>query len=171
MRPHLFDRLDAGSQHLFTLVTGPAGAGKTVLLRSWLDERPPAGPVAWLSLEPRAGRPLLFWSRLIESIRSAAQCDLGRLPGKSNATGEDFIRWLNSSADTLVAPVTVVLDDFEQMHSRQVTESLDRFLRFRQRGLRLIIASRIDPGLSLHRLRLDRQLTELRSSDLALSVK
>ena len=62
-----------------------------------------------------------------------------------------------------------MLDDFEQLHSRRVIESLDRFLRFPQQRLRLVIASRIDPGLSLQRLRSDRRLTELRSADLALS--
>ena len=170
LRPALLDRLDAGTQDLLTLITGPAGAGKTVLLSSWLRERPPSGPVAWLSLEPSDGRPIRFWTDLLALISSAAGRDLGSPRGLSDTVGDEFLGWLGSALDALTVPVTVVLDDFEQLHSRLVTESLDQLLRLPQRGLRLVIASRIDPGLSLQRLRLDHRLTELRSSDLALSV-
>jgi LuxR family maltose regulon positive regulatory protein len=170
MRPDLFDRLDAGIGELLTLITGPAGAGKTLLLSSWLRDRPPAGPVAWLSLEPSDGRPIRFWTQLLSVVESAAGRDLGTARGLSDTLSDEFIAWMGAAMDALEVPVTVVLDDFEQLHSRLVAESLDSFLRFPQRGLRLVIASRIDPGLSLQRLRLDGRLTELRSRDLALSV-
>lgn len=170
IRPDLFDVLDAGRRDLLTLVTGPPGAGKTLLLSSWLRERPSAGPVAWLSLEPSDGRPIRFWREVVDSLGAVTGRELGPPQGLTDTIGDEFLAWLGATVDALPVAVTVVLDDFEQLHSRLVTESLDRFLRFPQNGLRLIIASRIDPGLSLQRLRLDRRLTELRSSDLALSV-
>jgi LuxR family maltose regulon positive regulatory protein len=168
-RPHLFDRLDAGTPGPLTLITGPAGAGKTQLLGAWLAARPPDGTVAWMSLEPTDGRPGRFWNEVLKLIRTATGRELAPVNGPWDAIDDEFLASLSNAVNGLDLAVTLVLDDFEQLHSRLVTESLDRFLRFRQRQLRLVIASRIDPGLSLQRLRLDRRLTELRSVDLALS--
>jgi LuxR family transcriptional regulator, maltose regulon positive regulatory protein len=168
-RPHLFDRLDAGTRGPLTLITGPAGAGKTQLLSAWLAARPPAGPVAWLSVEPTDRRPGRFWDEVLRLIATAAGRELAPVHGRVDVVNDDFLASLTDAVDELDVAVTLVLDDFEQLHSRLVTEGLDRFLRFPQQRLRLVIASRTDPGLSLQRLRLDRRLTELRSADLALS--
>jgi LuxR family transcriptional regulator, maltose regulon positive regulatory protein len=167
-RPELFDRLDHGVQGPLTLVTGPAGAGKTLLLSSWLAARPQPGPVAWLALEPADARPGRFWSELLKLIDLATGGELPPVSGPADIIDDYFVAGLSGAVQALPEPVTVVLDDFEQLRSRLVIESLDRFLRSPQRGLRLIIASRLDPGLSLQRLRLAGQLTELRSGDLAL---
>ena len=168
-RPHLFDRLDAGSRGPLTLITGPAGAGKTQLLSAWLAARPPAGPVAWLSIEPTDRRPGRFWDEVLRLIATAAGREFAPLHGRADMVDDDFLASLTDAVDELDVAVTLVLDDFEQLHSRLVADGLDRFLRFPQQRLRLVIASRTDPGLSLQRLRLDRRLTELRSADLALS--
>jgi LuxR family maltose regulon positive regulatory protein len=168
-RPHLFDRLDAGTRGPLTLITGPAGAGKTQLVSAWLEARPPDGPVGWLSVEPADGRPKRFWDELLKLIGSAAGYELAPIHGHSDVIDHEFLASLTDAVNGLQDPVTLVLDDFEQLHSRLVAESLDRFLRFPQQRLRLVIASRIDPGLSLQRLRLDGRLVELRSNDLALS--
>jgi len=167
-RPQLFDRLDQGARGPLTLVTGPAGAGKTLLLSSWLAARPQPGPVAWLALEPSDGRPGRFWTELLKLIRAASDGGLPPVAGPPDVIDDDFVAGLSGAMQALRDPVTVVLDDFEQMRSQLVIDGLDRFLRSRQRGLRLVIASRLDPGLSLQRLRLAGHLTELRSSDLAL---
>ena len=168
-RPRLFDRLDAGTRGPLTLITGPAGAGKTQLLSSWLAARAPDGPVAWLSLEPADGHPGRFWDEILKLVRTAAGRELSPVDERSDAIGDEFLASLSAAVRGLDVAVTLVLDDFEQLHSRRIIESLDRFLRFPQQRLRLVIASRIDPGLSLQRLRSDRRLSELRSADLALS--
>jgi LuxR family maltose regulon positive regulatory protein len=168
-RPHLLDRLDAGVRGPLTLITGPAGAGKTQLLSAWLSARSRDGPVAWFSIEPTDGRPGRFWDEVIKLIAGASGHAFAPAHRRSDVIDDAFIASLAAAIDGLDVTVTLVLDDFEQLHSRLVTESLDRFLRCPARQLRLVIASRIDPGLSLQRLRLDRRLTELRSADLALS--
>jgi LuxR family maltose regulon positive regulatory protein len=168
-RPHLFDRLDAGTRGPLTLITGPAGAGKTQLVSAWLAARPPGGPVAWLSLEPTDGRPGRFWDEVLQLIAGAAGRELAPVHGHADAIDDAFLASLTAAVDGLDVAVTLVLDDFEQLHSRLVSDSLDRFLQVPHRALRLVIASRIDPGLSLRRLRSDHRLTELRSADLAFS--
>src|SRR5690242_929378 len=72
-RPELFARLDEGVQGPLTLVTGPAGAGKTLVLSSWLAERVVPGPAAWLSLEPAHGRPGRFWGELLAIVHNVAE--------------------------------------------------------------------------------------------------
>jgi LuxR family maltose regulon positive regulatory protein len=167
-RPELFDRLDEGARGPLTLVTGPPGAGKTQLLTAWLTARPPVGPVAWLSLEPSDGHPARFWGELLGLLGDASGGDVTGLPDPSGGVNGDFVAALASAVNELSPPALVVLDDFEQLHSQRVSESLDLLLRSSQQGLRVAIASRLDPSLSLQRLRLEGRLTELRSADLAL---
>ncbi|HEY1569102.1 MAG TPA: LuxR C-terminal-related transcriptional regulator [Solirubrobacteraceae bacterium] len=168
-RPHLLDRLDVGARGPLTLITGPAGGGKTQLLTEWLSARPRDGPTGWMSIEPTDRRPARFWDEVVKLITGVSGHELAPAHGRADVIDDEFIGSLANAIDGLEVTVTVVLDDFEQLHSRLVTESLDRFLRFPQQRLHLVIASRIDPGLSLPRLRLDGRLTELRSADLALS--
>jgi LuxR family maltose regulon positive regulatory protein len=162
-RPELFDRLDRGVQGPLTLVTGPPGAGKTLLLSTWLVSRTLPGPVAWLSLEPRHGRPPNFWDELLNIVHMAE-------PQEWPATAEtDFVELVAEATQPLARPLVLILDDFERLHSRSVVEGLDRFLRRSSDRVRVVIASRLDPGLALQRHRLEGRLTELRGSDLALT--
>ncbi len=168
-RPELFDRLDAGIRAPLTLITGPAGAGKTVLLTTWLTSRLPARPVGWISLEARDGRYTRFWSELLNLIGEVADAGAIGLPDPAQIGGGDFIGTLAHALDSLSEPVVIVLDDFEQLHSQRIASDVDQLLRGRPGGLRIVIASRRDPGLSLQRLRLEGLLTEIRSTDLALT--
>lgn len=168
-RPSLYDRLDAAGPDSLTLITGPPGAGKTCLLRAWLEERPRPSPVVWLALERSDGRPGRFWTQLARLVAAASHG--GSEPpfeAADNATDE-FAAALEDLCEQHPEPVLVVLDDFEQLHSREVSESLDRFLRRPQGAVRFVIASRLDPDLSLQRLRLEGRLVELRADDLALT--
>ncbi len=168
-RPELFDRLDAGIRVPLTLITGPAGAGKTVLLTTWLADRLPAPRVAWISLEARDGRYTRFWSEVLNLIGEVADAGAIGLPDPAQIGGADFIGTLARALDPLSEPVVIVLDDFEQLHSQRIAQDLDQLLRSQPGGLRIVIASRRDPGLSLQRLRLEGLLTQIRCTDLALT--
>ncbi len=168
LRPKLFARLDAGVDGTLTVLTGAPGSGKTQLLTTWLDARSKPGPVVWMSLEFAEGHPVRFWSEFAELVGAAAGRPLSDLPG---AAEPGFEAALARACEELSAPVVVVLDSFEQLRSRRITESLDRFLRTASTRLHLVIASRRDPGLSLQRLRLAGQLTDLRSADLAFTCE
>jgi LuxR family transcriptional regulator, maltose regulon positive regulatory protein len=169
LRGRLFNRLDVGSEGLLTLLTGPAGAGKTVLMSTWLSERPHADPVVWISMQPSDGRPVRFWGELIRRLRDIFDEPLGSLPDPDDGLSDDFGSRFAAGAEGLPEPVLVVLDDFEQAQSRALADSFDLFLRGRQQRLRLLIASRHDPSVALQRLRLEGRLTELRATDLVMT--
>src|SRR5215211_9314746 len=111
-RPRLFDLLNAGTQQRLTLVSAPAGAGKTTVLASWSSSRQPPGPVAWLSLDAGDNEAGRFWAYAV-----AALCQSGAVPGDSvlrglaplPGTGKRFPSVLVSSLAQLSTPVVLVL--------------------------------------------------------------
>jgi len=146
-RPRLFDILDGGIAGPLTVITGPPGAGKTTLLTSWLAARPPAATVAWTArggADPRsavaADGPEGFWTAPIAA-----------------AAGAD-------------RPHLVFLDDVHESRMPGICEQLDGLLRHPPDMLRVVIASRADPRLSLARLRLDGRVAEIRAADLAFTI-
>ncbi len=169
LRDRLFDRLDTGCEGLLTLLTGPPGAGKTVLMSTWLNERPPATLVVWISMQPSDGRPMRFWGELARRLRDIFNEPLNSLPDPEDGLSDDFGSRFAAGAEGLPENVLVVLDDFEQAQSRALADSFDLFLRARQQRLRLLIASRHDPSVALQRLRLEGRLTELRATDLVMT--
>ncbi len=151
-----------------TVLTGPAGAGKTMALALWVATEP--GPVAWVSLDKFDNRPGVFWSYVV-----AALCRSGVTVSSPDATrerpGNDvFLLRLTAALAAQERPVTLVLDDMHLLTEPTVLKELDFVLRNVGAGLRLVVASRMDPLLSLHRYRLAGQLTEIRAGDLAFSI-
>ena len=170
-RGELLDVLDRGVQGPLTLITGPPGAGKTTLLSAWLAQRRLPGVVAWLSVDAADTTPAQFWSAVIEAVDHAGEPRLGPLLGRLGLDRHDFLRALNASLATRSTPLVLILDDLHELRAPQVLEQLDALLRHPQPMLRLVIASRADPRLSLPRLRLQGRMTELRGADLALTVE
>jgi len=165
--------LNAGTQQLLTLVSAPAGAGKTTLLASWSSSRLPPGPVAWLSLDAADNEPGRFWAYLV-----AALCQSGAVPpdsvlrGLAPLPGSDkrFLPLLVSGLAGLPAPAVLVLDDLQDITDATVLQGLEFLLRHAPPQLRLVLATRADPALSLQRLRLSGQLVQVRAADLAFTV-
>jgi len=172
-RPRLSTLLNAGTQQLLTLVSAPAGAGKTTLLASWSSSRLPPGPVAWLSLDAADNEPGRFWAYLV-----AALCQSGAVPrdsvlrGLAPLPGSDkrFLPLLVSGLAGLPAPAVLVLDDLQDITDATVLQGLEFLLRHAPPQLRLVLATRADPALSLQRLRLSGQLVQVRAADLAFTV-
>jgi LuxR family maltose regulon positive regulatory protein len=172
-RPRLFDLLDAGTQQLLTLLSAPAGAGKTALLASWSSSRQPPGPVAWLSLDAGDNDAARFWAYAL-----AALCQSGAVPGDSPLRGlawqpgsdARFMSLLVSRLAELPTPVVLVLDDLHDITDATVLEGLELLLRHAPPQLRLVLATRADPPLPLQRLLVSGQLVQLRAADLAFTV-
>ncbi|HEY1567071.1 MAG TPA: AAA family ATPase, partial [Solirubrobacteraceae bacterium] len=170
-RGELFDVLDRGVQGPLTLITGPPGAGKTTLLSAWVARRRLPGVVAWLSVDAGDTEPARFWSAVIEAVDRAGEPQLEPLLGRLGLDGYDFLRALTATLATRSTPLVLIFDDLHELGALHVQEQLDALLRHPQPMLRLVIASRADPHLSLPRLRLQGRMTELRGADLALTVQ
>jgi LuxR family transcriptional regulator, maltose regulon positive regulatory protein len=153
-----------------TLVSAPAGFGKTTLLAEWLEERSEEEAVAWVSLEGSDNDPARFLAYLVGALREV-----------EGGIGEGVLASLNSPEPPLVEAVvgvlvndlaeagrelTVALDDYHEIHSESVHEAVSLLLEHLPENVRLVIASRTDPPLPLPRLRARGQMTELRAADL-----
>jgi LuxR family maltose regulon positive regulatory protein len=172
-RPRLFTLLDAGTRQLLTVLSGPAGAGKTTLLTSWCSTGQPPGPVAWLSLDPGDDAPDRFWTYL-----QAAMCRSGAVPADSTLRSlaprpgldQSFLSLLVSGIAELPTPVVLVLDDVQAIDDPTVFQGLEFLLRHAPEQLRLVLSTRVDPPLPLHRLLVSGQLSQVRSADLVFTV-
>jgi LuxR family transcriptional regulator, maltose regulon positive regulatory protein len=153
-----------------TVVTGPAGAGKTMALAAWAAAAP--GPVAWVSLDEFDDRPGVFWPYVVAALRGSGVDGATTLPAavRGRAAGHVFLLRLASALAAQDPAVTLVLDDLHVLTDPRVLDGLDFVLRNAGPGLRLAVSSRMDPLLRLHRYRLAGELAEIRAGDLAFSA-
>ena len=152
-----------------TVVNGPPGAGKTTALALWAAAEP--GAVAWVSLDEWDNEPGVFWSHVIAALRRCGVTAASALPAapRGRAAGHVFLLRLASALAAQHPPVTLVADDLHVLAGPPVLDELDLVLRNAGPGLRVLVSSRTDPLLPLHRYRLAGELTEIRASDLAFS--
>lgn len=166
-RSRLHALMDAGSGDLLTVVVGPPGSGKTVLVSSWA--RWARMPVAWLALDGADSRPRRFWTGVARALRRAGVDNVAEPEPdafKAGDAGDDYITALVDALSDQPAPVVLVLDDFHEV-GHAVVAQVDRLLDWAPPSLRLVLVSRRDPPLRLPRLRLSGRVTEIRSGDLA----
>ncbi|HEY6274942.1 MAG TPA: LuxR C-terminal-related transcriptional regulator [Streptosporangiaceae bacterium] len=171
-RPRLDRLIASGTRVPVTTVTGPPGAGKTMALALWAAGRPPAAPIAWVTIDDFDNRPRVFWSYVLAALGRAGV----PVPRTLSATARRYSvdhEFLLRLAVLLAAqdpPVTLVLDDLHLLTSDKVLNGLAYVLRHAGPGLRLVVSSRMDPLLPLHRYRLTSELAEIRAGDLAFTV-
>ena len=169
-RPRISELLARGTRwSALTVVTGPPGSGKTMALTLWAAE---SGPVAWVALDRHDNDPEAFWSYVVAALRRSGADLPEALPAytQEQATDHVFLLWLVSALAGQDQPVILVLDDFQVLTEPEVLKGLDFVLRNVGSGLRVVVSSRTDPPLRLHRYRLTGELAEIRASDLAFSV-
>lgn len=170
-RPRIDERINAGRQGLLTVVSGPPGAGKTMAIASWAAACPGRPPIAWVTLDEYDNRPRAFWSYVVEALRRAGV----EIPGSVWAPGrgrvdQAFLLRLTAAIAACGSPVVLVLDDLHLVTEPRTLNALTRLLRNARPHLSLVVASRSDPVLPLHRYRLAGELTEIRAGELAFSV-
>ena len=172
IRPRLLDQLQAGliEQRKLTLVSAPAGYGKTTLITSWLNSFPGSTRNIWLSLEKSDNEPARFlsywataWNRISDFVLEniLELLDAPQLPPFQNILDEV----INALA-RLEEPTTLVLDDYHIITNSLIHEMLEYFLEHQPRQAHLVIITRSDPPLPLARLRARGQMVEIRASDL-----
>jgi LuxR family transcriptional regulator, maltose regulon positive regulatory protein len=171
-RSPLHDRLTSGAGQRLTVVVGSAGSGKSVLLSSWAAARPP-GVTSWLSCSRADADPVRFWSAFIEAPRAMAAefgADAADLLAMDGAMSADVTASLANDAMKLPAGAAVIVDDFQAAASAVASDMTDLIESWPAENAQLVLASRVDPPVRLHRLRMAGELCELRDHDLCLSL-
>jgi LuxR family maltose regulon positive regulatory protein len=173
-RPRLLTRLQGGLRGPLTLLSAPAGCGKTTLLCAW--RALPEGhdlPLAWVSLDADDSDPVRFWSYVITALDrlhpGVSQQVLPLLQSPHSPQPPPIQPVLTTLLNTLAdwpADVALVLDDYHLITAPAIHDGLIFLLDHLPARLHLVLATRADPPLPLARLRARGQLTELRASDL-----
>lgn len=166
-RPRLFQRLDEGSLRKLTLISAPAGFGKTTLVSEWIAASAPS--VAWLSLDTgdsNAARFLTYLSAALGQIAPDASEGVLDAFVSSNTHDEEFLTALINEIASFTDDFVLVLDDYHTIDSVDVHRSLSFMLENLPPQMHVIITTREDPPIPLARLRARGQLTELRAADL-----
>jgi LuxR family maltose regulon positive regulatory protein len=169
-RPHLTDRVQRGTQSKLTLVSAPAGFGKSTLLAEWLGVASADGSVtAWLSLDPGDNDPVAFWTHVIASLRSVAPTVGAKaltLLESPDRSIEAVLAPLLNELNALPHGLVLVLDDYHTIESPDIQAGMAFMLEHLPANLHLVIATRADPALPLARLRARGDLIEIRAVDL-----
>lgn len=178
-RQRLFNHLDSGLDRVLTLVSAPAGYGKSTLLAEWATQT--RIPVAWLSVDTNDQDPERFWSHFI-----AALGNLSLFNGLSviDFTNEDSLtpsfqtsEFLNALINEIIIieeHFAVILDDFHTISDEKVADDVFYLLEKLSTGssnFHLIISSRADPPWPLARFRVSNQINEIRIKDLRFSME
>ena len=169
-RPSLFERLSAGAADGVTVLSAPAGSGKTVLLRSWLDDSGALARTAWVTVEYDERDAQAFWLAVVEQLHRATDGAVAELAPAVTFDGQLLVRRLIAELESLDEPVVLVIDDLHELVSLAARAQLQALLARRPQSLRVVLATRRDPQLGLHRLRLTGELAELRSADLRFTA-
>jgi LuxR family maltose regulon positive regulatory protein len=169
-RPRLFERLQAGVAGPLTLVSAPAGTGKTVLAASWVNGRDSPGPVSWVSLDDVDLEASTVWSRIVEELGRAGLEVPCRVPAAGPVPGDSSFLDSVAAAFSSAEPSILVLDCDGPLPA-QAAAGLQYVLRRSRDRLRLVLLCRVDPLLPLHRYRLANTLVEIRLADLAFTTE
>ena len=167
-RPVLSERLSRGAESALTLVSAPAGFGKTTLLAEWLAVAAAGGrSVAWLSLDQRDNDPASFWTYLVAALNTGVPGEgAGSLLQPPRPPNEAGLVALLNDLDSISNDVVLVLDDYHVIDARGVQDGMAFLLEHLPPQIHLVIASRTDPALPLARLRGRGELAEIRAADL-----
>ncbi len=186
-RPHLIARLDAGLYRKVTLISAPAGSGKTTLASAWLSRLPRAAvdrarageaeparrDVAWLSLDEGDSDPARFFAYLLAAL-GTVEASLGQ--GLRHLVEASQLSSIHSIVTALIndlaarpEPLVLALDDYHTVDDLAIHEALGMLVERQPANLHLVLITRHDPPLPLSRLRGRGQVTEVRQHDLRFS--
>ena len=168
VRGGLFKRLNRAARVIE--VSGPAGSGKSVLLRSWIDEAALAEHAAQVSVQDEDRDPQRFWISVAGALRdtSAGSALVRPLTAAPDLDGWGVVERLLADLGSLRDRIWLVIDDVHALGSEALRQ-LELFVMRAPAELRFVLATRHDLRLGLHRLRLEGQLTEIRAASLRFS--
>jgi LuxR family maltose regulon positive regulatory protein len=169
-RQLLFARLTEAGR--VTVLAASAGSGKTVLLRSWIAGTGLGERAAWVSVHGEERHPQRFWISVADALRATAPGSalVRPLTAAPEPDGWAIVERLLDDLHPLRDRVWLVIDDLHELRSAPALRQLELLMMRAPAELRFVLASRRDPQLGLHRLRLDGELTEIRAAELRFTL-
>jgi LuxR family maltose regulon positive regulatory protein len=171
-RSTLVDRLEAGLIRKVTLISAPAGSGKTTLIGEWLTRQ--TQPVAWVALDAGDNDPVRFWRYVITACQNfdaaLGRSALATLRASQVSSLENVLTsFINESAQ-LPDRHVLILEDFSAITSSEVISSFAFLIDHLPATLHVIIVTRSEPSLPLARLRARNELSEFTATDLRFTL-
>jgi LuxR family maltose regulon positive regulatory protein len=164
-RHDLVAMLDRAAGKRVTIISAPAGSGKTSLLHAWADRAGPDSRIAFLSVRPGQHDAQLFWLALLGAVR-AATGGAEPPPAAPGFNGQAMVNKVLSELAAPGGPSVLVIDDLHELSSTEAAEQLTALLTRLPPGVHAVVATRRDPPLRLHQLRLAGELAEVRAAQL-----
>ena len=181
-RPRLLQQLNDGLYRKLTLISAPAGFGKTTLVSEWveqlrLDDPAKGQRIAWLSLDENDNEPTRFLTYFIHSLKQVdafesrlGESALAMLRSPQSPSTEVVLTSLINELVNIADDIIFILDDYHVIEMPAIDAALAFLLDHLPSNLHLVITSRVDPSLPLSRLRARGQVTELRAADLRFTL-
>lgn len=171
-RKQLVEKLNAGIKCKLTLLSAPAGFGKTTLVSDWINQG--IRPAAWISLDENDNDLRCFLDYFIASLKSIGididEQLLENIPGQTNLKIESILIPLINQITNTSTDFILVLDDYHLIQNQKIHTTLIYFLEHLPPTMHLVISSRADPPIPLARLRAQGQITEIRAAHLGFSL-
>jgi LuxR family maltose regulon positive regulatory protein len=170
-RPRLSTLLDEGLQRRFTLVSAPAGFGKTTLLSTWAESQCPGNShVAWLTLDEGDNAPRRFWAYVLTALDrcepSTSTQGLQRLHAPEEPSLEEVLTDLINRLSEAMTPWALILDDYQVINEPAIHRQLSYLVEHLPSQVHVMLATRTDPPLPLSRWRARGQMLEVRTDQL-----
>jgi len=172
-RPRLTELLNQGRRARLTLLSAPAGFGKTTLLAKWLKAPEAQRSVAWLSLEESDSQPSRFWTYFVTAIQRAVPgIGAGALAllQTTQPSLETVLATLINELSVVPCELDLVLDDYHLIDNPDLQPNVSYLLEHLPPQVHLVISTRVDPTLPLPRLRARGELVEIRAADLRFTL-
>ncbi len=180
-RPRLIDRLNQGLRGKLTLISAPAGSGKSTLISEWAAtssnsgaQSPASTRIAWLALDEGDADPVRFLAYLVAAVQTVDVTlgidALALLQSPRPPPVESLLTMLLNDLALLTERLILVLDDYHVIEAPPVDQALSYLLDHLPSQVHLVIITREDPNLHLARLRGRGQLNEVRAADLRFTA-
>ena len=170
-RPQLIERLQNGRYRKLTLVSAPAGYGKSVLAGIWQEACD--CPVAWLSLDKNDDELEVFLKYVVTAIQTILPDACPNLAALLNGLQLPPLEVLTTSVinetAVLTQPFMLVLDDYHLIHNQDIHQLIDALIQYQSPHMHLVLITRQDPPLDIVTLRAKGEVTEIRLADLRFS--
>ncbi len=172
-RPRLHKRLDKGLNDKLTLITAPAGYGKTTLLAEWaahIDNL-----VAWISLDQQDRQGMRFWNHTIAALKQVLPSfddqSVARFAAAAGPSGEAHIAALINSLNRAAETVVIIWDDFHYVDDPALLRGIGYLLECLPEHVHLYAASRVSPSLPLAKMRASGTLNEMDATELIFTAQ